>query len=89
MTDVTPPIVVDPNELPSDLGAGVRYIAMMIAGWLVSRGVLSDQEVPLLIGIVMAVTSFGYAIYRKRGKKAQAVALARSAPIGRVVGEDA
>ncbi len=80
MNDQPEPIVVNPSALPSLVGVAVRYAAALLAGWLIRRGVITDNDEALVEGLALALAAVGYAGWRAWKVKAQTVQLARAAP---------
>ena len=82
MNDNAPetPIVVNPSSIPEVATVIFRYAAALLSGWLIRRGVMTETDLPIIQGAVMAVAAAGFAIYGTISKKRKLVTVANAAP---------
>ncbi|WCT73916.1 hypothetical protein PQ455_01400 [Sphingomonas naphthae] len=83
------PLVVNPDPVPAMLATAARYAAALLAGWLIRRGYIGHADEALISGLVLAIVTTGYALWRSHSAKAQLVTVARAADdsVARVKGE--
>lgn len=80
MTEPTDtPIVVNPSALPDLATVAVRYAAALLSGWLIRKGWIGHNDEPLVFGLLIAVTTIGWAGYRAWSNRRQLVTVTRAA----------
>lgn len=70
-----------PNLLPASLGAVLRQLLTFAGGILVSRGLVSADQAPELVGAVLTVAGIAWSLVQKR-RASKALAAAIAAPAG-------
>jgi hypothetical protein len=80
MTDTATPVIVNPNALPDIAATAVRYLAALLSGWLIRKGIIADADSALILGLMLALATTAWGLYRTWANKAKLVTVASAAP---------
>lgn len=81
MTDSTDmPIEVNPSALPGQVVSLLRTVLVTLGGYLVGRGLLTNEQMLTVVGAAIPIISGIYGLYVQYSKKKREVVLAEAAP---------
>jgi len=67
------------DTLPTFLASVVRHGAQLVAGYLLTKGLVSDGQVEMVVGLIVSVVALGWSFVQKSNAK-KALAAAEAAP---------
>lgn len=78
--DTTPPIEVNSNSVPAELGALVRYAVTSLGGYVVGKGWIDAELLNIIVGLAMVALPTVYGMWKTRTARKVLVTVASAAP---------